>query len=70
MAHPLKKIILLLAVLAVPVGPIAARADSTADARAEAKKHYDRAMELNEDTTNSPSMISPMTLSGRRQRSS
>jgi tetratricopeptide (TPR) repeat protein len=36
-------------VLAIPVGPIAARADSTADARAEAKKHYDRAMELNED---------------------
>ena len=49
MAHSLKKIILLLAVLAIPVGPIAARADSTADARAEAKKHYDRAMELNED---------------------
>jgi PEGA domain len=49
MAHPLKKIILLLAGLAVPVGPIAARADSTVDARAEAKKHYDRAMQLNED---------------------
>jgi hypothetical protein len=49
MAHPLKKIILLLAMLAIPVGPIAALADSTADARAEAKKHYDRAMELNED---------------------
>jgi tetratricopeptide (TPR) repeat protein len=49
MAHPLKKIILLLAALAIPVGPITARADSAADARAEAKKHYDRAMELNED---------------------
>ena len=49
MAHPLKKVILALAVLAIPAGPIVARADSTADARAEAKKHYDRAMELNED---------------------
>ena len=36
MAHLLKKIILVLAVLAIPAGPIVARADSTADARAEA----------------------------------
>jgi len=49
MASLLKRIILGLAMLAIPAGPVAARADSLANARAEAKKHYDRAMELNED---------------------
>jgi tetratricopeptide (TPR) repeat protein len=49
MAHLLKKIILVLAVLAIPAGPVFARADSAAKARAEAKKHFDRAMELNND---------------------
>jgi hypothetical protein len=49
MTSLLKRIILGLAMLAIPTGPIAARADSTVNARAEAKKHFDRAMELNED---------------------
>jgi hypothetical protein len=49
MAHRLRNIILLLATLALPAVPVAARADSTANARAEAKKHFDRATELNED---------------------
>jgi hypothetical protein len=49
MAHLSKKIILVLVMLAIPAGPIAARADSTAKARAEAKKHFDRATELYED---------------------
>jgi hypothetical protein len=49
MAHLLKKIILVLAVLAIPAGPVFARTDSAAKARAEAKKHFDRAMELNND---------------------
>jgi hypothetical protein len=49
MTSLLKRIILGLAMLAIPAGPIAARADSAASARAEAKKHFDRAKELNED---------------------
>ena len=49
MAHRLRNIILLLATWAIPAGPIAARADSAASARAEAKKHFDRATELNDD---------------------
>ena len=49
MANLLKKITLVLATLAIPAVPIAARADTTANARAEAKKHFDRALELNED---------------------
>jgi hypothetical protein len=49
MAPQLKKITLLLAMLAISAGHIAARADTAASARAEAKKHYDRAMELNDD---------------------
>jgi PEGA domain len=49
MTSLLKRIILGLAMLAIPAGSIAARAESSANARAEAKKHYDRAMELNED---------------------
>lgn len=49
MAHLQKNIVLLLAVLAIAAGPVTARADPSADAKAEAKKHYDRAMELNED---------------------
>jgi hypothetical protein len=49
MAHPLPKTIILLAVATLAAGPVAAHADSAANARAEAKKHYDRAMELNED---------------------
>jgi alpha-tubulin suppressor-like RCC1 family protein len=49
MVHVLKKIILVLAMLAIPAGPVFARADSAAKARAEAKKHFDRAMELNDD---------------------
>jgi PEGA domain len=57
MAHLLKKLILLLALLALSAAPITARADSTADARAEAKKHYDRAMELNEDGQTAEAVI-------------
>ena len=49
MTNLLKRIILWLAMLVIPAEPIAARADSAANARAEAKKHFDRAMELNED---------------------
>jgi tetratricopeptide (TPR) repeat protein len=49
MANLLKKITLVLAMLAIPAVPIAARAGTTANGRAEAKKHFDRAMELNED---------------------
>ena len=49
MTSLLKRIILGLALLAIPAGSIVARADSAANARAEAKKHFDRAMELNED---------------------
>jgi Regulator of chromosome condensation (RCC1) repeat/PEGA domain len=45
----MRKATLLLAALALSAAPVAARAETTADARAEAKKHYDRAMELNED---------------------
>ena len=47
MAHLRQKIVLLLAMLAIPAMPIAARADN--GAKAEAKKHFDRAMELNQD---------------------
>ena len=57
MAHLLKKITLVLATLALAAGPIAARADSAASARAEAKKHYDRAMELNEDGQTAEAVI-------------
>ena len=46
MTSLLKRIILGLAMLAIPAGPIAARADSAVSARAEAKKHFDRAKEL------------------------
>jgi hypothetical protein len=49
MAHRLRNIILLLATLALPAAPVATRADSTPNARAEAKKHFDRATELNQD---------------------
>jgi hypothetical protein len=49
MAHPLNNIILLFAVLAIPAAPVAAHADTATNARAEAKKHFDRATELNED---------------------
>ena len=49
MTSLLKRIILGLAMLVIPAEPIAARADSAANTRAEAKKHFDRAMELNED---------------------
>ena len=48
MANLLKRSILLLAMLAIAAGPSAARADSAANARAEAKRH-DRATELNKD---------------------
>jgi predicted Zn-dependent protease len=49
MAHRLKNITLLITTLALPAAPVAARADSATNARAEAKKHFDRAVELNED---------------------
>jgi len=49
MEHALMKTICLLTMLAIPAMPIAAQADKTADSKAEAKKHFDRAMELNED---------------------
>jgi len=49
MVYLLKIILLVVVVFEIPAAPVAARADSTADARAEAKKHYERAMELNED---------------------
>jgi hypothetical protein len=57
MAHLLKRIMLLLVVVAVPAAPVAARADTTSAARAEAKKHYDRAMELNEDGQTAEAVI-------------
>ena len=40
---------MLTAILAIVAAPFVARAESTEAARAEAKKHYDRAMGLNED---------------------
>ena len=49
MENLLNKIILGLMALAIAAGPSAVRADSVANARAEAKKHFDRALELNED---------------------
>lgn len=49
MANLLKRSILLPVMLAIAAGPSAARADSAANARAEAKRHFDRATELNKD---------------------
>jgi hypothetical protein len=49
MEHSQKKSVLLVAVLAITAGPVTARAEPAEAARADAKKHYDRAMELNED---------------------
>ena len=49
MANLLKRSILLLAMLVIAAGPSAARADSAANARAEAKRHFDLATELNKD---------------------
>ena len=49
MAHSLTKTFGLLAMFAIAAVPIAARADHAADTKAEAKKHFDRAMELNQD---------------------
>jgi hypothetical protein len=57
MTNLLKRIILGLAMLALPAAPVAARADSAANARAEAKKHFDRAMELNEDGQTAEAVI-------------
>ena len=57
MASLMRKATLLLAALALSAAPVAARADSTSAARAEAKKHYDRAMELNEDGQTAEAII-------------
>ena len=57
MTNLLKRIVLGLAMLAIPAGPMVARAESAASARAEAKKHFDRAKELNEDGQTAEAVI-------------
>lgn len=57
MENLLNKIILGLMALAIAAGPSAVRADSAANARAEAKKHFDRALELNEDGQTAEAVI-------------
>jgi hypothetical protein len=47
--HLQTNIVLVLTMLAIPGVEVPVRAGPSADTKAEAKKHYDRAMELNED---------------------